>query len=85
MQSYDAYKDRIRGRGALAAVSRRAGPPAAAADRGGLGERASREPGRRGARALLHTAAAGGELDELNGFLLDRCITYARTRKRDYV
>jgi len=28
----------------------------------GLGEGASREPGRGGARAFLHTAAAGGEL-----------------------
>ena len=48
----------------------------------GLGKGAGREPGRSGARALLHTTATGGELyEELNAWLLDRCVAYAKAHK----
>ena len=33
------------------------------------------------ARAFLHAAAAGGELRELNAWLLDRCVAYAKAHK----
>ena len=43
----------------------------------GMGEGASREPGRARPRAVLHTARFKN-LDELNAWLLDQCIAYAK-------
>jgi Mu transposase, C-terminal domain len=48
----------------------------------GLGKGAGREPGRSGARALLHAAAAGGELrGAKRPRLLERCVAYAKAHK----
>lgn len=47
----------------------------------GLGEGPSREPGRVGPGTLLHAAAAVQKLDELNAWLLDKCIAYAKAHR----
>ncbi len=44
----------------------------------GLGEGSGREPGWIRPRAVLHAAAALQDLDELNAWLLDQCIAYAK-------
>ena len=56
--------------------------PTACTPASGWEKGAGREPGRSGARALLHAAAAGGELrGAKRPRLLERCVAYAKAHK----
>jgi hypothetical protein len=71
-------KDRQYNRRFLQMCSHHLVDPVACTPAAGWEKGEAREPGRAGARALPHAAAEGQSYDELNAWLVDKCVVWAK-------